>query len=129
MIQIRNVPDALHRKLKARAALAGMTLSDYLLAEIRRTAERPTRHELLQRIGVTPKERMSFRLADERLVDYDGGEAVVRIDGRENTVPVVFGPDDASPLLGAVTLEIFGLSVDPVAQRLIPVDGLLKGRR
>ncbi len=51
MIQIRNVPEGLHRKLKARAALAGMSLSDYLLAEIRRTAERPTRHELLQRIG------------------------------------------------------------------------------
>ena len=34
MIQIRNVPDALHRKLKSRAALAGMTLSDYLLRQI-----------------------------------------------------------------------------------------------
>jgi antitoxin FitA len=42
MIQIRNVPDALHRKLKARAAMAGMSLSDYLLAEIRRSAEVPT---------------------------------------------------------------------------------------
>jgi len=41
-IQIRNVPDALHRRLKSRAALAGMSLSDYLLAEIRQTAERPT---------------------------------------------------------------------------------------
>jgi plasmid stability protein len=35
MIQLRNVPDALHRALKARAARAGMSLSDYLLAEIR----------------------------------------------------------------------------------------------
>ena len=42
MIQLRNVPDALHRSLKARAALAGMSLSDYLLAEIREIAERPT---------------------------------------------------------------------------------------
>jgi hypothetical protein len=41
MIQIRNVPDALHRRLKARAALAGMSLSDYLLSEIREVAERP----------------------------------------------------------------------------------------
>jgi plasmid stability protein len=38
MIQIRNVPDALHRQLKSRAALAGMSLSDYLLSEIRRLA-------------------------------------------------------------------------------------------
>ena len=42
MIQVRNVPDALHRGLKARAAMAGMSLSDYLLAEIKEIAERPT---------------------------------------------------------------------------------------
>jgi predicted nucleic acid-binding protein len=46
MIQLRNVPDELHRLLKARAALEGMSLSEYLLAEIRRSAERPTLHEL-----------------------------------------------------------------------------------
>jgi plasmid stability protein len=45
MIQIRNVPDALHRKVKARAAMAGMSLSDYLLREIRRSAEVPTLEE------------------------------------------------------------------------------------
>jgi len=42
MVQIRNVPDELHRELKARAAQAGMTLSDYLLQEIRDLAVRPT---------------------------------------------------------------------------------------
>lgn len=42
MIQVRNVPDALHRTLKARAAMAGMSLSDYLLGELREIAERPT---------------------------------------------------------------------------------------
>jgi len=50
MIQLRNVPDALHRTLKARAALAGMSLSDYLLAEIRQVAERPTLAELQKRM-------------------------------------------------------------------------------
>ena len=50
MIQLRNVPEALHRKLKARAALAGMSLSDYLLAEIRHAAERPTLDELRERL-------------------------------------------------------------------------------
>jgi plasmid stability protein len=50
MIQLRNVPDDLHRKLKSRAALAGMSLSDYLLQEIRRSAERPSREELLRRL-------------------------------------------------------------------------------
>ncbi len=50
MIQLRNVPDALHRKLKARAAMAGMSLSDYLVAEIREIAEQPTLTELQQRV-------------------------------------------------------------------------------
>jgi len=58
MIQIRNVPDALHRRLKSRAALAGMSLSDYLLSEIRAAAERPTIEELRARLesrsAVTP---------------------------------------------------------------------------
>ena len=50
MIQIRNVPDALHRRLKSRAALEGMSLSDYLLAEIKEIAERPTLAELRERL-------------------------------------------------------------------------------
>jgi plasmid stability protein len=58
MIQIRNVPDPLHRQLKSRAALAGMSLSDYLLNELRAAAERPTVEELRARLqsraSVTP---------------------------------------------------------------------------
>jgi antitoxin FitA len=50
MIQLRNVPDELHRLLKARAALEGLSLSEYLLAEIRRSAERPTLPELRKRL-------------------------------------------------------------------------------
>lgn len=50
MIQIRNVPEDLHRELKSRAALAGMSLSDYLLGEIRQSAERPTIDELRARL-------------------------------------------------------------------------------
>ena len=50
MIQIRNVPDQLHRTLKARAALAGMSLSDYLMTELRRSAEKPTLDELRKRL-------------------------------------------------------------------------------
>lgn len=50
MIQIRNVPDDLHRKLKVRAAELGMTLSDYLLSEARQAAERPTLREMLARL-------------------------------------------------------------------------------
>ena len=55
MIQIRNVPDALHRQLKSRAALAGMSLSDFLLSQIREAAERPTLEELRARLEHRPK--------------------------------------------------------------------------
>jgi antitoxin FitA len=50
MIQVRHVPAVLHRRLKARAALAGMSLSDYLLSELRTIAERPTLAEMLERL-------------------------------------------------------------------------------
>ena len=54
MIQIRNVPESLHRKLKARAAQAGMSLSDYLLREIQQVAKLPTMDEMLSRIRERP---------------------------------------------------------------------------
>ena len=70
MIQIRHVPDALHRRLKARAAEAGMTLSDYLLAEIRRVADRPTPQQLWDRVRsrqpVTPSVSVAEVLRRER---------------------------------------------------------------
>lgn len=50
MVQIRNVPDELHRELKVRAARAGMTLSDYLLGVVRHAVERPEPAELLRRV-------------------------------------------------------------------------------
>lgn len=63
MIQIRNVPDRLHRQLKSRAALAGMSLSDYLLTEIRQVAERPTIDELRARLAGRPAASPSMSLA------------------------------------------------------------------
>ena len=49
-LQIRNVPDDVHRRLKARAALEGRSLSEFALAELVRTLERPTRRELIERV-------------------------------------------------------------------------------
>ena len=63
MIQLRNVPDALHRGLKARAAMAGMSLSDYLLAEIREIAERPTLSELRDRLHTRKPVRVQLDTA------------------------------------------------------------------
>jgi plasmid stability protein len=70
MIQIRNVPEEIHRKLKARAALAGMTLSDYLLAEARRIVEKPTPQEMASRLSkrasVDPPETPAEAVRQER---------------------------------------------------------------
>jgi plasmid stability protein len=51
MIQIRNVPDKMHRRIKVRAATAGMSMSEYLLREIEKIIERPSRDELLERVN------------------------------------------------------------------------------
>jgi plasmid stability protein len=70
MVQIRNVPDTLHRKLKVRAANSGQTLTDYLLAELTRLAARPTREEMLARIHnrkrVTLKTPAAVIIREER---------------------------------------------------------------
>ena len=50
MIQVRNVSETLHRKLKSRAALEGLSLSDYLTQELKAIANKPTIHELRQRL-------------------------------------------------------------------------------
>ncbi len=55
MIQIRNVPANVHRQVKARAALAGMSMSEFILRELQRSLERPTRQELLTRLARLPK--------------------------------------------------------------------------
>ena len=51
MIQLRNVPEALHRQLKARAAMAGLSLSDFLIREARKIAEQPTPEEMAERLS------------------------------------------------------------------------------
>ena len=85
--------------------------------------------DLMTTLGVEAIDRVSFQLADERAVEYDVGEARIRLDGRERTALVVFGPEGSIALLGATTLELFNLAVDPVRRRLIPVPGLLKSAR
>jgi plasmid stability protein len=74
MIQIRNVPDTLHRRLKSRAALAGMSLSDYLLSEIREMAERPTLEELRARLEHRLRVVPSTRPVDAVRAERDGSD-------------------------------------------------------
>ncbi len=70
MIQIRNVPETLHRRLKARAALEGMSMSRFIMREIERALERPSRRELLEAILSQPEVELDLSpaeiLRDER---------------------------------------------------------------
>lgn len=72
MIQLRNVPDHLHRTLKARAALEGMSLSDYCIAELRRFAERPTVAEFLARLETREPVKLSISAEDTVRAMRDG---------------------------------------------------------
>ena len=64
MLQIRNVPNDLHARLKARAAFVGMSMSDYILREIRQSLNRPTREEVFARIAGLPPIQLDPAPAD-----------------------------------------------------------------
>ena len=81
---------------------------------------------LLAQLDLYPQERMLFALADGRRAEYGIGTARFALAGRERPCPVVFGPDNRY-LLGASTLEIFNLAVDPVGQCLRPEEVLSLG--
>ena len=78
---------------------------------------------LLEELGITPHAERTLRLADGRKVQMGYAWTWMRINGQQDISPVVFGNDDATPLLGAMTLELFALGIDPVQGRLIEVDG------
>ena len=75
---------------------------------------------LLSNMHIEPLARRTLSIADGSEVSWGVGEARIAYDGEEWICPVVFGPDDLY-LLGATTLEAFGLMADPVNQILIPV--------
>ena len=75
---------------------------------------------LLDRLGVERLDTDIFELADDSLVEYSIGGALVRLMGRALPVPVVFARVGNTPLVGATTLQILRLIVDPVAKRLVP---------
>lgn len=82
--------------------------------------------DILERLGITEVDRFAYSLADETVVEYDVGEARLRLDGRERTTQVVFGPKGVTPLLGAAALQLFHLGVDLLQEQLVPVRGLIK---
>jgi plasmid stability protein len=72
MIQLRNVPDSLHKRLRARAAMAGMTLSDYLQQELERTAAQLTPSELRTRLAGMSRTTLREQPADAVRSERDG---------------------------------------------------------
>ena len=64
LVQVRNVPAELHRRLKARAAMEGMSMSDYVLRDLKKALDRPTREEILDRLRAQPVRRLERRPAD-----------------------------------------------------------------
>ena len=71
-LQIRNVPDDLHRRLKSRAALEGQSLSEYALLELRRAMQRPTRRELAERVAAFERAAVSESAAQAVRSERDG---------------------------------------------------------
>jgi predicted aspartyl protease len=81
--------------------------------------------DVLANLGVTPVWRSRIRMANESVIDLQRGNATISAEDRENIVPVLFGPEGSRPILGATTLEILELAVDPIIGRLVPGESLL----
>lgn len=76
--------------------------------------------KLLNQLGIQPKRTDIFMLADSTQHEETIGEARVTVNGRDAVTPVVFGSDQALPLLGAVTMQELNLAVDTKGERLVP---------
>ena len=76
----------------------------------------------LRTLGIEPMGKRKFLVADDRRVEMEYGQAWATIDGESIVTIVVFGADNAPPLLGAYTLEGLALAVDPSSQRLVPAN-------
>jgi clan AA aspartic protease len=74
--------------------------------------------ELLLAAGVSPEGKAVYELANGQPVEYEYGFARISFLGEETVAQVIFGPDDAEPILGVVALENTGLVVDPVSKTL-----------
>ena len=74
----------------------------------------------LEAIGLTPQWRVPIKLAAGRQEERSATEILLTIDGRTLHTTCLFGPPNGLPLLGAVSLEQFALSADPLARTLVP---------
>ena len=80
---------------------------------------------ILHNLGVEPMDRRRFRFAQGEVRTMEIGYTWVRFAGEEVLTQVLFNEEGTPPLLGALALENAFMGVDPVEQRLIPVQGLM----
>ena len=72
----------------------------------------------MKRAGIKPRGRMAYELANGQTIEYDFGLAEIEFMGEITSGRVIFGPDDAEPLLGVTALESVGILVDPASRTL-----------
>ena len=82
--------------------------------------------DVLVALGIAGMERMPFQTPHKGVLECEGKEVRIRMDGRERICLVVLSPEVMTPLLGATTLQLFNLAVDPTREGLISVSALLK---
>ncbi len=80
---------------------------------------------VLRELGVRPVAQERFRFAQRETRLMDVGQTWVRVEDRERITLVLFNEEGTVPLLGALALETAFMAVDPVAQKLVPADGLM----
>src|SRR6266542_5577664 len=80
---------------------------------------------LLERLGVYAHATTKLTIASGEVVEWPWGWVSARIDGVEEPTPCVFGAEGAPPVIGAVTMEIMGLAVDPKGHQLVPRENFL----
>src|SRR5438874_3138401 len=76
--------------------------------------------QTLNQIGVVPRRRIGMRLANGNRDVQELGSCSIEVDGLEDVMPIVLGEPESPPVIGAVTLEILLLGVDPVNKILVP---------
>jgi len=81
--------------------------------------------EVWQRLGLEPKRKMTFTLADGTHLERYVSECYIALDGAEGHTPVILGEADDDPLLGIITLENLGLMLDPFKRTLRTLQGRL----
>lgn len=77
--------------------------------------------QILQNLGVKIIDRVTIELADGSTTERDMGEIRVEVEGKIRPTPVLFGKEGDATILGLVTLEACGLTVDTIHKKLVPL--------